>query len=270
MRVMTTSPERSLRSRRRVLRSAMVAVTPTLEDRLAIRDTPRGAPVMHQTWGKLLFMHWPIPAGFLRPIIPSRLEIDTWDGTAWVALTPFTLWNVRANGMPAIPGLDAFHECNVRTYVHLDGVPGVWFLSLDATKTIPVLAARMLYALNYLKAHIDLCQVGTCINYSLKRPAQNNAGAELEVSWNIGEALGTPEPDSREFFFVERYCLYAGANRPLSRARIWHVPWELRAATLNTLRSSLLESHGLPTPDRPPIIHYAEEREVLIYAPEEV
>jgi uncharacterized protein YqjF (DUF2071 family) len=248
----------------------MVAVMPTLEDRLAARETPRGSPVMHQTWGKLLFMHWPISAELLRPKIPSRLEIDTWDGTAWIAITPFTLWQVRANGMPAIPGLDAFHECNVRTYVHLDGVPGVWFLSLDASKAIPVLAARMLYALNYLKAHIDLCQVGQCIHYALQRPPQNSPGADLELSWNIGEVLPAPEPARREFFFVERYCLYAGSNRALSRARIWHVPWVLRSATLNSFRSTLLESHELPTPEAPPILHYAEERAVLIYAPQEV
>jgi len=226
---------------------------------------------MHQTWGKLLFMHWPIPMDLLRPKIPSRLEIDTHEGTAWIAVTPFTMWNIRAVGVPGIPGLDAFHECNVRTYVHLNGVPGVWFFSLDATKVIPVLAARFFFALNYLKARIDLCQAGRIINYALNRPPQEmNPGAELEVSWTIGDRLPSAEPGSREFFLTERYCLYAGTNQQLSRAKVWHVPWELRAATLNTFRSTMLPSHGLPQPETPPILHYAEERDVLIYAPEEV
>jgi hypothetical protein len=32
---------------------------------------------MHQTWGKLLFMHWRINENVLRPHIPEELEIDT-------------------------------------------------------------------------------------------------------------------------------------------------------------------------------------------------
>jgi uncharacterized protein len=242
-----------------------------MEERLALREKPEGSHIMHQTWGKLLFMHWPIAMELLRPKIPSRLEIDLHEGSAWIAVTPFTMWNIRAVGVPAIPGLDAFHECNVRTYVHLDGVPGVWFFSLDATKIIPVLAARVFFALNYLKARIDLCQAGRAINYALKRPPQDAAaGAELEVSSTIGEPLPSAEPGSLAFFLTERYCLYAGTNQQLSRARIWHVPWELRSASLNSLRSTMIQSHGFPPPHGRPVLDYAEERDVLIYAPEEV
>ncbi len=249
----------------------MLGASPSLEERLAIRQKPATSHIMHQTWGKLLFMHWPVPIDLLRPKIPSRLEIDTHEGQAWIALTPFTMWNIRATGVPAIPGLNAFHECNVRTYVHLDGVPGVWFFSLDASKLIPVIAARVFFALNYLRAQIDLCQVGRTVNYALQRPAQE-AGtvAELEVSWTIGDGLPLSEPGSREFFFTERYCLYAGTDQQLSRARIWHVPWDLRSAKLNSLRSTMIASHGLPEPEAAPLLHYGEELDVLIYAPEEV
>src|SRR5256885_5655226 len=40
--------------------------------------------------------------------------------------SPFTMWGVRPYFGPPVPGLNAFHELNVRTYVHHDGVPGVW------------------------------------------------------------------------------------------------------------------------------------------------
>lgn len=249
----------------------MVVTAPSIEDRLAIRSKPTAPYIMHQTWAKLLFMHWPIDAELLRPKIPPRLEIDTHDGVAWIAATPFTMWNVRPVGVPPIPGLSAFHECNVRTYVHLNGVPGVWFFSLDATKVVPVLAARFFFALNYLKAQIDLRQKGQTISYSLQRPSQaaGNA-AHLETSWEIGESLPIARPGSREFFLTERYCLYAGDDRRLLRARIWHVPWSLRMATVTSLSSSLIGSHGFPDPQTPPLAHYSEQLDVLIYAPEEV
>jgi len=49
---------------------------------------------MYQSWGKLLFLHWPVPADLLRPLVPEPLAIDTFEGTAWVGITPFTMWGV--------------------------------------------------------------------------------------------------------------------------------------------------------------------------------
>lgn len=249
----------------------MLKELPSLEERLRIREKPVGSPVMHQTWGKLLFMHWCVPVEVLRDKIPARLDIDAFEDEAWISITPFTMRNVRPVGVPPIPGLSAFHECNVRTYVHLDGVPGIWFFSLDASKMIPALAARYFYALNYLKARIDLCQVGRTINYSLEREQQpGGATAKFEVSWDIGDSLPPVPPGSREFFLTERYCLYAAHESRLLRARIWHVPWTLRAARVNALRSTMIASQGMPEPQSEPLVAYSEELDVLVWLPEEV
>ena len=43
-------------------------------DRLAMRERPKGQPIMHQAWGKLLFMHWRIDEKVLRPLIPNGLD----------------------------------------------------------------------------------------------------------------------------------------------------------------------------------------------------
>ena len=108
---------------------------------------------MHQTWGKLLFMHWRIDAKLLRPLIPDALEIDTFDGTAWIAIAPFTMWDIRAFPpfIPPLPGLSSAHELNVRTYVHYDRVPGVWFFSLDCNSAAAVLGARTFFPLAVLQ-----------------------------------------------------------------------------------------------------------------------
>ena len=138
-------------------------------DRLSIRSQPRGWPLMHQTWGKLLFMHWPISAELLRPLIPQELEIDTFDDKAWIGVVPFTMWGIRASFLPSIPGTSAFHELNVRTYVHYQGVPGVWFFSLDAASRLAVWGARRFYHLPYFNAEMDLRQNGNTIEYSSQR-----------------------------------------------------------------------------------------------------
>ncbi|NJN83911.1 MAG: DUF2071 domain-containing protein, partial [Caldilineaceae bacterium] len=75
---------------------------------------PSAPWVMAQTWRDLLFAHWPVQRSQLRALIPPQLEIDTFDQTAWVGVVPFQMHNVRARLTPALPGLSAFPELNVR------------------------------------------------------------------------------------------------------------------------------------------------------------
>lgn len=239
-------------------------------DRIGVRDRPAGRPIMTQTWGKLLFMHWPVGESSLRPLIPKALEIDTFDGSAWIAIAPFTMWDIRALPpfIPAFPGLSALHEMNVRTYVHTQSVPGVWFFSLDASSVAAVLAARTFYFLPYYHAKIDLEEKHGTINYSSVRA--DEPPAEFHASWSIGEPLPAAQPDSLEFFLTERYCLYSERNDELYRARVHHQPWPLQKASLSSLSSSMIESHGLPTPAGDPLLHYCEELQVDIWPLEKV
>ena len=224
---------------------------------------------MFQSWGKLLFLHWPIDATALRPLIPGGLEIDTWEGRAWVALTPFTMWGVRPRLVPALPWISRFHELNVRTYVHRDGVPGVWFFSLDAERLLPVLGARALFHLPYHHASMSLRERDGTIDYRSRRRAAPKP-ADLHVVWRPGDALPRAEPGSLEFFLVERYCLYAARKDRLFRARIAHVPWPLRAASLRSLRSSMMEAAGFRNPDGPPLLHAGGPVDVGIWPLERV
>jgi Uncharacterized conserved protein (COG2071) len=130
-------------------------------DRLSIRTRPPGWPVMYQTWDKLLFLHWPVAAERLQPLIAPRLSLDTFEGQAWVSVSPFTMWGIRPVLLPPLPVVSQSHELNVRTYVHADGVPGVWFFSLDASNTLAVLGARVALGLPYFRARMRL-QERTC------------------------------------------------------------------------------------------------------------
>jgi uncharacterized protein len=239
-------------------------------DRLAARHRPKGQPVMHQTWGKLLFMHWRIHENVLRPHIPRSLEIDTYGGSAWVAITPFTMWDIRALPpyVPPVPGLNSAHELNVRTYVHHNGVPGVWFFSLDANSTAAVLAAQTIYHLPYYYADIELKERGRKITYKLSR--DDDPPAEFKAEWKIGDPLPQSQPGSKEFFLTERYILYTENDDQLYRARIHHDPWPLQQAELIKWGSTMLEANRLAQPPNEPIVHYAEEIDVEIWYLEKV
>ncbi len=235
---------------------------PTLPDRLALRERPTDRPLMHQEWGDLLFMHWPVPAELIQAQLPARLQADTYDGHAWLAVVPFRMWNVRSRVTPPVPGVREFLELNVRTYVHLDGVPGVWFFSLDASNPLAVWAARTFFHLPYFRARLSLDRPApNQLRYTGHRVHNGAPDGHFEATWQLGAALPPSEPGSLAFFLTERYALYAaggqgpGRGEKLYRGRIAHQPWPLRAAELLHYDSDLIEGHGLPTPVGAPVLH---------------
>jgi uncharacterized protein YqjF (DUF2071 family) len=234
-------------------------------DRLNQRQRPGGLPLMRQNWGKLLFLHWAISAELLRPLIPPRLTIDTFEGRAWIGVVPFTMWDVRMYFAPAMPRVSAFHELNVRTYVHLDGVPGVWFMSLDANSALAVWGARRFYHLPYFNARMNLQKQNQTIIYDSHRTHVDAPSADFQATWTFDESLPVSESDSLTFFLTERYCLYAAHRDKMYRCRIYHQTWALRRAELSSYQSTMIESHGLPTPHGEPLLHYADALKVDIY-----
>ena len=228
---------------------------------------PSGGHAGHQWWGKLLFMHWPISVELLRPLVPSVLEIDTFEGHAWIAVVPFTMWGIRPRFVPTIPYLSQAHELNVRTYVHYNGFPGVWFLSLDINQWPGVFVGRYGFHVPYYKADITLKQEQQTIDYDLVR-TQGPKRATYNASWTIGDALPEASAESLESFLTERYCLYATNGDKLYRSRIWHNAWPLQKATVHNYRTTTVEAMGLPTPTGDPLLHYAESLSVRIWLPE--
>jgi uncharacterized protein len=246
-------------------------MTPNVTERLLARERPAGSPVMHQSWDDLLFMHWRVPAESLRRLVPERLEIDTHEGEAWVGVTPFTLRGVRPVLVPALPFVSEFHEINVRTYVHLDGVPGVWFFSLDANSTVAVAGARTLFRLPYFYADIKREQTAETTVFTSSREGDSSPHASFAATWRAGEGLPEAEPGSLEFFLVERYCLYtSGGEGHIYRARIHHRPWPLRRVRVESYRSSMVEAAGLGNPAGTPLLHHGGPVDVEVWPLETV
>ncbi len=210
---------------------------------------------MYQTWDKLLFMHWSIGADRLRALVPRPLSIDTFDGRAWIGVTPFTMPRIRLPWVPALPFVSRSHEINVRTYVHYEGVPGVWFFSLDADNALAVVGARLGFHLPYFHARMSLEADRENVTFTSRRRHAGAPGADFSARWSGGDRLKEAEVGSLDFFLTERYCLYAVRGRSLYRAPIHHPPWLLRAANVQSYSSSMIESHGLPTPEGEPLLH---------------
>lgn len=234
--------------------------------------------IMSQSWHDLLFAHWPIDAIKLRPLIPAALDIDTFQDQAWIGVVPFRMSGVRLRATPALPGLAAFPELNVRTYVTHGGKPGVWFFSLDAANAIAVGVARAWFHLPYFSARMSCENRNNWIEYSSERTHRGARKAKLRMSYRpIGEAFHA-QPVTIEHFLTERYCLYAADTKgQLSRGDIQHAPWSLQLAQAefreNTMTSFLecgAPSPPLqPTPHRPsvPLLHFSHRQDVVVWHP---
>jgi len=245
-----------------------VNTLPDSTARLELRGRPDGEPVMHQRWDDLLFLHWPLDPPALRPFIPTALDIDTFEGQAWIGITPFRVEDIRLGSLPAIPGLNSFNEVNVRTYVIHDGVPGLWFFSLDASMLAATVAARVFFRLPYFLADIDFKQQTQQFEFNSARIGP--PGAKLRASWRTGNRLRDPDSESLAFFLVERYCYFAVENGNVYQTRIYHHPWILEEADVQEFWTTLPGAVGLPMPSSKPLTYFSRALPVDIWTPQVV
>jgi uncharacterized protein YqjF (DUF2071 family) len=169
-------------------------------ERLAMRVRPEGTPVMEQVWEDLLFLHWPIEEALIRPLIPQDLEIDTFEDHAWIGITPFRLTGLRLMSLPPIPGFSEFNEINVRTYVVHEGKPGIWFFSLDTSKMIPAIGARVFFGLPYYSAEIEFLKAEREFRFDMQRNLRSEA--HFRAQWAQGVRLRAPDTGSLAFFLA--------------------------------------------------------------------
>jgi uncharacterized protein YqjF (DUF2071 family) len=220
--------------------------------------------VLAQTWNDLLFCHWPLPVEEVRDQVPGELEVETFDGSAWLGVTPFLLTDLRFRNLPPLPLLSHFLEVNVRTYVRAEDKPGIWFFNLDASSRLAVEGARLTYHLPYFWARMTR-EVGEReIRFRSERER-----AALDLSYAPASAEASPPQDGTlEAFLTERYCLYAHHEGRLYRADIHHPQWRLRGAEAELRRNTMP-----PPPVRvegDPLLHLGERQDALVWPLHEV
>tara|TARA_B100000767_G_scaffold202423_1_gene189312 strand:+ start:270 stop:1004 length:735 start_codon:yes stop_codon:yes gene_type:complete len=203
---------------------------------------PERSHSLVQEWRNLSFMHWEVDIDKLRPHIPEGLEIDLFEGKAYVGTIPFLMKNVRPRLLPTVPGISTFPEFNVRTYVTKNGKPGVLFLTLEAQSRVTCWYAPLSYGLpyRYAKCQLDI----TPEKYSWKSKRSSD-GVELEGECiAIGEKRQAEKGTLEEFLF-ERYSLYTEHKGKLKMAYTLHAPWTFRDAEARVVKNSLTESYDL-------------------------
>jgi uncharacterized protein YqjF (DUF2071 family) len=239
-------------------------------ERARLRERPAERPILREVWRHLGFLHWPLPPEAIARRLPPGLDVDTFGGVAYLGIVPFTIPLTHAAFVAGLPLAPAFHEINLRTYVHRAGRdPGVWFFSLDAASLLAVAGARVAYRLPYFRAWIGMAERRGEITYDARRRS-SAVDARFRCRYRPTGPAAPATPGTLEFFLAERYLLYAATARGLRTARVFHRPYLLQTAEVADLDQTLTSAAGLSIdPHAPPLAHYAREVDVAIFRPHE-
>jgi uncharacterized protein len=223
---------------------------------------------MAQIWHDLLFAHWPVAVQDLCGHIPPALTLDTFDGSGWVGVVPFGMSGIRPRQLPAVPWLSAFPELNVRTYVTVGGMSGVYFFSLDAGNPVAVALGRSIFNLPYFRARMTLRIVENAVRYASHRTHSGAPPAEFRARYGPTGPIFSASAGSLEHWLTERYCLYTvDSGGRAVRTGIHHPQWQLQPAEAVFDRNTMAAAHGLVLPSMEPLLHFSRRQDVIVWPP---
>jgi hypothetical protein len=213
------------------------ADTDAAQKRLA---SVRGDPFLFAAWERVLVFHFAIAPDLLRPYIVPPLELDLYEGQAYVSLVAVTMRKFRP--LRALPFAWAFGmlSCqqflNVRTYVHHRDEPGALFLWGWLSR--PLAMALPTFDLPCAFANIDYQHVFESGQIRGEVKA-GNCQFSYRAAIHPQISFGPCKPGSLSEFTMERYSgfFYRSGNRARI-FRAWHPAWLQTSvdATINDQR----------------------------------
>ncbi|MBS2963388.1 DUF2071 domain-containing protein [Actinocrinis puniceicyclus] len=207
--------------------------------------------LLTQSWLDLAFLHWAVAPQVVQPLLPSGTRPDVIDGRTYVGLIAFRMHRIGWLGLPGLPWLGSFPETNVRLYsVDAAGRRAVVFRSLDASRLLPVLTARLGFRLPYVWSRMSVRREGDVIEYAGRRHRPGNPSTSSHIKVRIGEPVA--RPSAVEHFVTARWGLHYAPLRRTLYLPNEHPRWPLFRAHLLELRENLVTAAGLPAPDGPP------------------
>lgn len=213
----------------------------------------------YQQWDSTFFLHYKIPQEVLWELLPKGLLLDTYQGQAWASVVGFTIKNMRLKFLPPLPYLSDFHEINLRTYVVRDGIPGIYFITIEAGKFINALISRELTGLKYKPAKIKKKS-----NYcSLTKSREGNL-----LNLKYLSLYSISEKTELDKWLTERYCAYEEIKGTMYRFNIHHLEWPLKKLKLRKLQMKYVQKNLNIINQKPDLHHFSGSQKVLLWGRE--
>lgn len=226
---------------------------------------------VYVSWENLLNVSWPVPVAALRPLVPPALDLDVCQGSAWVSVVAFNACDARLAGKLPLPGASNFPELNFRTYVRLNGAPGVFFLSIDSPSRMAELLGRHLFDLPFQTSSISIAPSGDGFRVEMHRTGATLPDAAFVASYKPLGAPSTPAAGTLDDFLTNRLTMFLlRPDGALSRADIWHEPWRVQPCEVTIEANTVATAVGLTLPAQPPHAAFGPKTETIGYPPKPV
>lgn len=196
-------------------------------------------PPLVAEWQNPLLFSWPVADAALDPWLPPGLELDRWEGSAYVSLVGLRFDNVRVFGVPA--PRRAYDEINLRFYVRRvagdgDGRPGVVFVRQLVPHWLTALAARVMYGEPFETAptghEFSGCGAAGTVPFACVAYHWDEQGRRQRFWASSDEAPMIVAPGSLGEFLTSRYWGYN--RKPASGVRTYYLTrpdWQVRQAS---------------------------------------
>ncbi len=254
----------------------MLPSTDDLAQAVIQRNATRGIPIpdrawaSYQSWDNLLTCHWPIDPNLLRPNVPAELEIDTFDGQAWLALIPMFMGTIRLRDLGSIPTESQFPEINFRTYVKYGGRTGVYFFHVDAEAPLVDIGAQLFFHTPYKMAEVRFERTSDG-GFSFKSRRFMPPHQTFEAVYRPTGTAAVAPPGSLLEFQAERYSGFAKSlTGEIVRGDLIHDPWLLQEVDAQVTQNTFLQSAGFDLAPTPPMMHYAAGVDTVLWTFEDV
>ncbi|MBC7538472.1 MAG: DUF2071 domain-containing protein [Bacteriovorax sp.] len=188
--------------------------------------------VIEQVWRHVFFIHYKIDPKLIESLVPYKL--DLYEGEAVISVVPFFMERIRFPFLPAIPKISSLWELNLRTYVEVNGIKGIYFFTLETDSFLGNFIANNFFHLPYqfskIKARIKNNHYEFC---------HNRAG----LSFELGATIFTDEIKSSQFdlWATERYSLFTSYKGMTYQGIVNHEPWHLVSASIENLKNNFTQ-----------------------------
>lgn len=215
----------------------------------------------------LLFASWPVDVDGMRRLVPPPLQLDLFDGVAWVTIETLRIDTVRFRNLPPPPRPIAGLEVNMRTYVRHEDVRGVLFLSMDCPDVVGNAVWRTLYDLPFHTADLRLTVNGDNYHAESLRLKRGAPDAQYGVSARLSGTPRAVEPGSADAFLLDQTVMFHVDTRGrLYRGDIAHRSRVIQPAggivEVNTLAASV----GLTLAGQPQYLRYSPGDDAVMWA----
>lgn len=222
---------------------------------------PAGNWIYYQEWNRALFLHWQVPYEVLRKCVPAPFIIDRFEGNCYISLVAFTMEKIRPRFLPSVNYLSNFDEINIRTYIDHNNKKGVYFLNIEAGKTISAYVAKLISGLPYEKAFIKRTNQ-LYLSKNVKKQFQLHT--EFETQQKI------THKSELDNWLTERYCLYLDQNRKHYRYDIHHKAWQLNQVAIKHLHVHYRFGEVDLGEKAPDLAHYSEGVQVIAWKRQQI